>query len=179
MTAHAAPGACQTLMDLAAREEQSKWVAVNDGVMGGRSSGGPVMGKDAMGFMGVINTNGGGFSSVRRGLAPGTLAGTQGLMVRVKTDGRAYRLTLRTAERFRGRSVSYTADIDAGADGAWTDVYVPFDRFSASVFGQPVPAAPVDPATAWSLGFIIGDGVDGPFEMAVARIDACAASPAA
>ena len=143
--------------------------------MGGRSSGGPSFNETSMVFSGVINTNGGGFSSVRRATAPGALAGADGIMVRLKTDGRAYRLTIRTAERFMGRSVAYTADIEAGPGGEWVEAYVPFDAFSASVFGRTVPAAPLDPTTAWSIGLILGDGRDGPFEMQAEWIKACKA----
>ncbi|MEM6277816.1 MAG: CIA30 family protein, partial [Pseudomonadota bacterium] len=145
---------------------------------GGRSSGGPDFDGKAMVFSGVINTNGGGFSSVRRGVEPGALSGTDGLMLRVKTDGRAYRVTIRTAERFRGRSVSYNADIEAGEGGEWVEAYVPFDAFSTSVFGRSVPAAPLDPETVWSVGIILGDGKDGPFEMQAEWIKACRSEPA-
>ncbi|MEO0784332.1 MAG: CIA30 family protein [Pseudomonadota bacterium] len=175
MTASAESHTCTLVADLAAEDEPSAWQTVNDGVMGGRSSGGPSFEGGAMEFAGVINTNGGGFSSVRRAMEPGTLAGAEGVMVRMKGDGRAYRLTIRTAERFRGRTVAYTADLDGGAGGDWVETYVPFDAFSASVFGRDVPAAPLDPATAWSVGFILGDGKDGPFSMQAEWIKACMA----
>lgn len=173
MSATAAPRDCFTVADFSEAAEPRAWASVNDGVMGGRSSGGPSFAEGAMVFSGVINTNGGGFSSVRRAVEPGVLAGADDIMVRVKTDGRAYRLTIRTAERFMGRSVAYTADIEAGPGGEWVEAYVPFDAFSASVFGRTVPAAPLDPATAWSIGIILGDGRDGPFEMQAEWIKAC------
>lgn len=151
------------------------WRAVNDGVMGGRSSGGPRMAGGEMVFSGVINTNGGGFSSVRREVSGDELAGSDGLMLRVKTDGRAYRVNLRTAARFRGRSIAYQAPIDAGDGGNWQAVFVAWDDFRPSVFGQRVPAPPIDPSTAWSLGLIIADGRDGAFEMSVSEIAVCRA----
>lgn len=173
MTATAAPRDCAIVSDFSVPGEARLWGAVNDGVMGGRSSGGSYFTGESMVFSGVINTNGGGFSSVRRGLEPGTLAGKDGLLIRVKTDGRAYRLTVRTAERFRGRSVAYTADIEVRKDADWVEAYVPFDAFSASVFGQSVPAPPLNPETAWSVGFILGDGQDGPFKMEAEWIKVC------
>ena len=43
------------------------WRSVNDGVMGGRSSGGMVQAEDALKFTGELSLeNNGGFSSVRR-----------------------------------------------------------------------------------------------------------------
>ncbi|MEO0817118.1 MAG: CIA30 family protein [Pseudomonadota bacterium] len=173
MSASAAPGTCRMVADLTKADEVAEWAAVNDGVMGGRSSGGPRYSAAGLVFEGVINTNGGGFSSVRRGLAPGSLSGSDGIMVRVKTDGRAYRLTIRTAERFRGRTVAYTAGIRAGDGEDWAEVFVPYDQFQTSVFGRAVLAAPLDPATAWSIGFILGDGRDGSFAMQAEWIKAC------
>ena len=46
-------------------DASSKWVTVNDNVMGGRSKGGFVIKKDRLIFSGATNTNGGGFSSIR------------------------------------------------------------------------------------------------------------------
>ena len=49
-------------------DSHSFWQPVNDGVMGGRSSGGPRFEDDRMIFQGVINTNGGGLSCVHPGM---------------------------------------------------------------------------------------------------------------
>jgi len=168
------PAECSLTADLADASEVAEWAAVNDGVMGGRSSGGPEYADGALLFEGVINTNGGGFSSIRRDLPEGSLSGAEGVLVRLKTDGRAYRFTLRTAARFRGRSIAYQADLPVQEAGVWSQVFVAFADFRPSVFGQRVPAPPVDPGTAWSMGFIIADGRDGPFSMQVRAIEACA-----
>lgn len=45
---------------------EPRWVAVNDGVMGGRSTGGPEVAAGQLRFTGVLSLeNNGGFSSVR------------------------------------------------------------------------------------------------------------------
>jgi NADH dehydrogenase [ubiquinone] 1 alpha subcomplex assembly factor 1 len=168
------PGECSVIADLADASEVAEWAAVNDGVMGGRSSGGPAYADGALLFEGAINTNGGGFSSIRRDLPEGRLTGADGVLVRLKTDGRTYRFTLRTAARYRGRSIAYQADLPVQEAGVWSQVFVAFADFRPSVFGQRVPAPPVDPDTAWSIGFIIADGKDGPFSMQVQAIEACA-----
>ena len=60
------------------------WKAVNDGVMGGRSRGGPSFENGYMVFEGRINTDGGGFSSVRTDIDRGSLESSSGLKLRVR-----------------------------------------------------------------------------------------------
>lgn len=151
------------------------WQIVNDGVMGGLSQGTRFAQDGAMVFRGVINTNGGGFSSLRRRMPAGALNNTAGLRLKVRSDGRDYKLTFRTSERWRGRSVSYQASIPATALGDWTDVTVPFSNMQTSVFGRTVRAAPFDPSDVREMGIILADGIDGPFMFEVKRL-ACLGS---
>ena len=146
------------------------WRAVNDGVMGGRSSGGPAFADGALVFAGTINTNGGGFSSVRRSMVPGALSGADGIRMRVKSDGRDYRLTFRTSRIWRGRNVSWQIPVPTTPDGEWAEVKVPFAQAEASVFGRPVRAGEFDPLDVREMGIIIADGVDGDFRLGVAEM---------
>ena len=67
-----------------------RWVTVNDGVMGGRSTGGPSFADGLMTFSGVTNTNGGGFSSIRSAPVELDLSIYAGLRLNVIGDGRRY-----------------------------------------------------------------------------------------
>lgn len=152
------------------------WRAVNDGVMGGLSSGGPDFDAQAgdagaLVFAGTINTNGGGFSSIRYPMTPGTLSGAEGMRLRVKSDGRAYRLTFRTSQRWRGRSVSWQIPIPRTEPGTWTEVIAPFDQAEASIFGRRVNAGTFNPTDVREMGIILADGKDGPFRLEVAGVD--------
>ena len=149
------------------------WRIVNDGVMGGLSQGTRYHEDGYMVFTGVINTNGGGFSSLRAGLRPGPLAGTKGLKLKIRSDGRAYRMTFRTSERWRGRSVSYQASIPKTMQEDWSDVSVSFEDMTTSVFGRTVRAAPFDPSDVREIGIILADGRDGTFRFEVTRMDFC------
>jgi len=111
------------------------WRAVNDGVMGGRSSGGP--------------------------------------RFRVKSDGRTYKLTLRSDARYRGRTVSFQAEIPQTPIGEWADVTVPFDSLQGSIFGRRVRGARFDKSEVRELGIIIADGQDGPFKLEVDWVKDC------
>lgn len=152
------------------------WKSVNDGVMGGLSSGGPRYENESLVFEGVINTNGGGFSSIRLPLAQGSLAGYSGLKFRVKSDGRVYKLTLRGATRFRGRSVSFQAPLPASPQGAWADVMVDFASLEPTIFGQALSGVEFDITQVQEMGLIIADGKDGPFRLKVKSLGACTSS---
>jgi hypothetical protein len=138
--------------------------------MGGRSLGGGVVEKGQLVFTGSINTNGGGFSSVRREMEPGALEGTGAFILSIRSDGRGYKLTARTNTRFRGRYVSYQAAIPVSPEGQWSNVRVAFSDFVPSVFGNIVPVSEISPAEVNEIGFIIADGVDGDFALNVKSI---------
>jgi len=158
---------CFMKIDFSNTDNVSPWRIVNDGVMGGLSEGTRFAEEGHMVFRGIINTNGGGFSSLRRRMVPGDLANTSGLKMKLRSDGRDYKLTFRTSERWRGRSVSYQASIPATDADTWTEVTVPFTNMRTSVFGRPVRAAPFDPSDVREMGIIIADGIDGPFNLNV------------
>ena len=161
---------CPLSVDFSAPGSVAPWRIVNDGVMGGRSDGTRFHEDDHLVFTGVINTNGGGFSSIRANVRPGSLEGAEGLMLRLRSEGRAYRMTFRTSERWRGRSVSYQSPIPQTKSENWTDVRVSFDDMRTSVFGRTVSAAPFDPADVREIGIILADGEDGPFRLELARL---------
>ena len=98
-------------ISLDSAEAVSRWYAVNDGVMGGLSSGGPEFKDGHLVFSGTINTNGGGFSSIRANVERGVMAGKTGLKYRIKSDGRIYRATFRTGERYGWREVSFQMEL--------------------------------------------------------------------
>lgn len=162
-------------MEMNAPDNVTIWRSVNDGVMGGLSSGGPRFEDGHMVFSGVINTNGGGFSSIRASIRQGSLANAKGLKFRVKSDGRAYKATIRTDARYGWREVSFQAPISVKSKDEWVDVIVPFSELKASVFGRPVQGAQFDPAMIQSIGIILADGQDGPFRLGVEYVAACSA----
>lgn len=172
MTSSASPkkATVSPLVTFQSPEEARSWRTVNDDVMGGRSLGGSVVEAGQLVFTGLINTNGGGFSSVRRQLEPGALEGGRALVLSVKSDGRAYRLIAQTDARFRDRYVSYQAPIPVSEVGEWATVRIPLSDFAPTVFGRSVPASEFVPAQVTELGVIIADNVDGNFALTVRSI---------
>jgi NADH dehydrogenase [ubiquinone] 1 alpha subcomplex assembly factor 1 len=171
------PERCLTLDDFS-QPQRFPWQSLNDGVMGGRSSGeGQLLGGQLI-FSGVINTNGGGFASLRRQLPSGVLSNASHFRLRVRPDSRQYRLILRSNQTYFGRSVSYQVDIPKTPPGRWSHVDVPLSALSPSIFGRRVPAGRFAADRAVSLGIIIADALDGPFEIRLKTITACSPPPA-
>lgn len=160
-------GACETVTMLDNFKTDTGWRAVNDNVMGGRSQGRVSIGNGFLVFEGAINTNGGGFASIRRPMALGELANAKALVLRVKSDGRSYRLILQGNQQYRGRTVSYQADFPQLAPGQWVDARIDLSALKPSVFGRAVPVPALDLGSVWSLGIIIADGIDGRFSLQV------------
>ena len=80
--------------------------------------------------------NNGGFSSVRTSKsATNDLATYDGLVMRVKGDGRSYEVRLGTDARYRFMEVSFKAMFPT-KKGKWTEVKIPFDRFQGSFRGR-------------------------------------------
>lgn len=155
--------ACPFHLDLSDEAEIANWRVLLDGVMGGRSTGTRYGEDGSMRFTGEINTNGGGFSSMRRPMQKGALKDVNTLKMRLKTDGRAYKLSFRTNAKHWGRAVSYQLNIPQTQKGVWANVTLPLSDFRTSVFGRNVLAAPFDAEQVREIGIILADGIDGPF----------------
>lgn len=169
----------ETRIDFQDPDEARRWYAVNDGVMGGVSSGG----LEAEGEIGVFAgrlslEHGGGFASIRRApnalaspsLEPG-LATARGVRLRVRGDGRPYQLRLRS-ERL-GEGAAYRARFTT--TGEWQVVDLPWNAFEAVCRGRRLPdAPPLAPAEIRQLGFLIADRREGAFRLEIASLEALA-----
>jgi hypothetical protein len=168
-----APGARppSDLIDVHDPDEVGRWIRVHDTVMGGRSAGDLRSGASGLVFTGEVSLqNNGGFASVRTGPRDFGLAGAEGLLVRVRGDGRTYRLRLRLDDQFDG--IAYSADLATEA-GVWTDVRVPFAAFVPVWRGRQLDGPePVAPARIRQLGFMIADKAAGPFRLEIGRVAA-------
>ncbi|NNU16718.1 hypothetical protein HK107_10330 [Parvularcula sp. ZS-1/3] len=161
---------CTTIDDFSG-DEFGRWRTVNDGVMGGRSDGSARVKDGVMVFEGNINTNGGGFSSVRRGLQG--MEGATHIEALVEGDGRAYELIFQTNERYRGRRVTYRAALTSETHDEPQTVRAELSDMPTTIFGRSVRAADFDASDAVEIGIILADGEDGPFELKVHKISYC------
>lgn len=176
MTQTSQTSACTMSLDFSDEAEITSWQTVLDGVMGGRSTGVRFVEDDHIVFKGIINTNGGGFSSIRKPMQPGTLAGADRLTLKLRQDGRDYKLSFRTSARWRGRIVNYQVAIPPTPKGEWATVEISLENMQTYFHGAPVPAAAFEASDVWQMGVILADGVDGPFTLDIAAI-ACGEGP--
>jgi|TARA_R100000049_G_C1948276_1_gene94429 hypothetical protein len=169
------PGTCRTLVDFSDPDEFTRWEVVDDGVMGGLSKGHIEQSDDALSFTGNVNTNGGGFTSLRRAVPEGAMAGARALRIIYSGDVRTYEVTLRSDARERGRRIAYRATLTPEqSDGDWSVAVIDIAQLETSLFGQQVDAPDFATQDAHSIGLIIADGIDGDFAMRLRRIEACA-----
>lgn len=165
------PG-CRLVADLEDDDEVLRWSIVNDGVMGGRSRAEAEITDSVLSANGEIVTDGGGFSSIRLALdEPFGDAGT--LVMRVRTDGRAYEVTVADTAPGRDRRTAHQAPIPAAGGDRWEEVTIDLASLQASIFGQPIDDEPFKPELAVEVGVILADGIDGPFRFELDWIRAC------
>jgi len=171
------PAADRALADFSKPGEGARWRTVLDGVMGGRSTGSFVVEDDAMVFTGVLNTNGGGFSSVRRRDDDLQLGqeGEQGIRVRLRGDGRKYTLRLRQPVAGQRYAASYRTQFQTKGGDAWQDVFVPYRALQPTWRGRKLELPAVDPSKVDELGFSIDDKIDGPFRVEIREVSTYAA----
>jgi NADH dehydrogenase [ubiquinone] 1 alpha subcomplex assembly factor 1 len=155
------------VLEFSADAGEPEWVAVNDGVMGGLSQGGPRIHEGVLYFKGTLSLeNNGGFSSVRTKPGKFDLSSAKAMVLRVKGDGRIYQLRLSTDARHRGSRISYGAEFSTKA-GEWIEVKVPFDKFVPTHHGNVLSGPPIDLAKVEEIGLLLGDGKAGEFELNV------------
>ncbi len=159
----------QRLVDFSDPDEGGRWFVVNDGVMGGLSEG-HFHAEEGIGiFSGQLSLDqGGGFASVRRVPTTYPLAGTQGVLLRMRGDGRTYQCRVRNDRAFDG--IAYGAPFDTQS-GKWLMVRLPWSAFAAVYHGREVPdAPPLDPAQLEQLGVLLSDRQAGAFRLELAEI---------
>lgn len=152
--------------------DDERWSIVNDDVMGGRSSSVlKITDEQTLFFSGYVSLeNNGGFASIRVRLETLDLSEYDGVVLRVRGDGRRYQLRFRTSGSFDG--LAYRAEFDT-REGEWLEIRLPFETFEPSFRGKVPPQAdPLDTSQIRQLGFLIGDKREGKFELEVAWVKA-------
>jgi monofunctional biosynthetic peptidoglycan transglycosylase len=146
------------------------WPHINDGVMGGVSSGGISAVDGYATFRGTVSfDNNGGFSSVRSPTVVLDLSMFEGLVLRVRGDGKRYGFRLKTDASFDG--VSYQFQIEPPA-GEWTEISAPFTDFIPVYRGRVVrDHPPLDASRIATFGLIISRQ-EGPFRIDIESVRA-------
>ena len=141
------------------------WRPIDDVVMGGMSASRAVpTDRGTLLFTGRVSLeNNGGFASIRSAPQRFDVAGQAGIALRVKGDGKRYKVNLRTDTGFDG--VQFQAAIEPPA-GEWTTMALPFSGFRPTFRGRPAGGT-LDPARIATVGLVIADGQAGPFALEI------------
>ena len=127
------------------------WHALNDPIMGGRSSGQVQIHSDqGLTFVGEVVEQGGGFISARSPQLspPLDLSVDAALQLEIAGEGRRFKLALACSDGVGGLTnlipggLRWVSEFATQAQG-FTTVTLPFDQLSASVRAQPVQALPL------------------------------------
>ena len=154
-------------------EVGTPWSSVNDNVMGGISQGGFSWDPAGYGvFLGALSlANNGGFSTIRSEARDLGLGDSDGIVLRVRGDGRTYNLNLLASDN-RFEIGNWRVPLPTTA-GEWTEVRVPFDRFVFTVMGRQVRGkGSLDSADVRSISFSISDKNETPFRLEIDSIGA-------
>jgi len=146
------------------------WTPVNDRVMGGMSTSQVLSTADGMAFSGLVSLdNNGGFASIRVLPREYGLAGAIALVLRVRGDGKTYKVGIRTDDAYDG--VQYQSRFTTQA-GKWQDIRLPINEFHPTFRGRTVQAPTLDPVRIRVFGLLISDRQAGPFRLVVESIQA-------
>lgn len=124
------------------------WFRLDDGVMGGQSETRHVAQEGVLQFAGTINTNGGGFASIRTKLPPGSLsADIKGIKIRYRGDGKTYKVLLSNGDRGGPftRVPSWQLDLPTNDksgrdDDVWDETTILFDNLVPAFGGRTQPS---------------------------------------
>ncbi|MCE5247125.1 MAG: CIA30 family protein [Candidatus Polarisedimenticolia bacterium] len=158
------------LVDFLDADAAAGWFPIGDAVMGGASKcelvPGPAGATLFRGFVSLANH--GGYASVRSPAFAFDLAGFEGVALRVRGDGKRYKLNLKVAAEFD--ALQYQAAFET-PNNAWITVKLPFAAFVPVYHGKLVPdAPPLDRSAIRSFGFVIADRQWGFFQLELASI---------
>lgn len=161
------------ILDFSEAQTVGNWEAVDDRIMGGCSQSHPAYIKDGgLRFSGTVSLeNNGGFASIRSNPTHFNLGQHTGLKLRLRGDGKSYKLSLRTDLFFDG--VSYQTTFTTMKD-TWQEITLPFAAFTPTHHGIKLSTvAPMDTTSIKSFGFFIADRQEGPFQLDVAWLKGC------
>ena len=157
------------IFDFSKPDAAKAWQTVNDGVMGGVSDGHVRVVEQNLEFYGTLSLeNNGGFASVRSEAAKMDLSKYDGLVFKVRGDGRDYYVNVHVPSY--QIAFSYRAGFKTEKD-KWTEVTIPFADLKATSFGRIVEKAkPLDASNIEAVGFLLADKKAGTFKLEVAWI---------
>ncbi|MFN0118065.1 MAG: CIA30 family protein [Elusimicrobiota bacterium] len=161
-----------TLFNFDKPQEIDQWYSINDGVMGGVSLGSIFQLEPGVAqFRGSVSfENNGGFSSIRTRPLTVSLAGYDGIELRIRGDGKKYKLRLKTNTGPDG--LCYEVSFNTVKE-SWGDVRLSLKEAKAKYRAIKIPfVSQLKSERIKSLGLLISDKQEGSFYLDVDWIKA-------
>ena len=147
--------------------DSGRWMVVNDGVMGGVSRSTVNLHNDGyLLFAGNVSTDyGGGFASIRTDYKNWGIGKHEGLILRVKGDGKTYQFRCRLGNNMN--QIAYRHYFQTNND-EWQEIILPFKDFLPTYRGRVLNNfAELDPNQIKHLGVMISDKQVGDFKLEI------------
>ena len=154
----------EMIYDFKKDSKMSAWTVVDDGVMGGRSSGALQLSKDGFGiYSGFISLdNYGGFSSIRLNIGKLMVQDFTHIVLRIKGDNKIYQLRIRAD--YNDRHV-YSKSFFA--DSEWGLIEVPMKEMMPQFRGRRLMMENFNKNHIVELGILIGNKVRENFNLEI------------
>ncbi len=146
----------------------SKWVIVDDVVMGGKSFGSFSLNKSGHGeFTGDVSLeNNGGFSSVRYRLNKDDIENYSKFVLKIRGDGKAYQFRVKT-NRYDYHSYIFTFQTTT----EWQTIEVPFSEMYPAFRGRKLNMEKYQGKQLEEIAFLIGNKKNESFRLEIDRIE--------
>ncbi|MDX1477074.1 MAG: CIA30 family protein [Saprospiraceae bacterium] len=142
----------------------SRWMVVDDVVMGGRSQGALHVNQEGQGvFSGTVSLeNNGGFSSIRHRFDTRSVVSFTKFVLRVKGDGKAYQFRVKS-DRFERHS--YVSEFKTS--GSWETIEIPMQDMYPSFRGVRLNIPNYPGLQAEEIALLIGNKRPEQFELQI------------
>ncbi len=158
------------IIDFSKPSASENWKIINDGVMGGLSTGKVIQEDGYLNYTGIISfENNGGFSSFRSKYNQYQLEGFKTVEIEYALTGGDCSFTLETAYQF---FEPYYAINLSETDGEWTRAAFDFSLFKQTVLGKQTGSYfnPNNLDDVIRIGFLKNDKKEGKFQMKIRKI---------
>ena len=155
------------ILDFVNKSKFGRWMVVNDGVMGGISrSNFSFHPEGYLIFEGKVLTDfGGGFASIRSNYENWNIGNYQGLILKIKGDGKTYQFRCRMGNDYY--QVAYRNYMQSKKD-EWKEVRLPFSEFVPTYRGRILKGLPsLDSKEIRWFGIMISDKQVGEFHLKI------------
>ena len=157
-----------SLFEFKSISEANSWRIVNDGVMGGISDSQIAWNEkdETLIFSGNVSLeNNGGFASIRTVPQKFDATDFSKVKIRVKGDGKIYKLRLRNSNQFDG--IVFSKNFETQKD-KWVEIEMNVEDFQPTFRGRIYPKyGQLNPNELQQVGFLIADKQVGKFHLEI------------